>query len=114
MAEIHLLQHVAAFVLALWWTKQWLITRPVSRWRFVVAAFAGAILWVFVAFTGTSVWVADGGTTVEFGTIALAWFAAFMAFVSLIGMVVGLLLWTEEEIEDASAELPSQFQVGND
>lgn len=116
MAETHLFQHLAAFVLALWWTKQWLISRPVSRWRFAVSALAGAILWVYVAFTATSSVSASGGVVIEYQSMPLAYFAAFMAFVSVVGIILGLLLWTEEEGEEASQNLPQNVrsQLGGD
>jgi len=107
MAETHLLQHLAAFVLAMWWTKQWLITRPVSRWRFAVSALAGAILWIYVAFTATGSQGYTDGSLETFTSMPLAYFSTFMAFVSVVGIVLGLLLWTEEETEKASQNLPA-------
>lgn len=110
MAETHLLQHLAAFVLAMWWTKQWLISRPVSRWRFAVSALSGAILWVFVAYTSTSSLDTSGGVTIEFQSMALAYFSAFMAFVSVVGIFLGLLLWTDEEAREAGDDVPSYLK----
>jgi ABC-type transport system involved in multi-copper enzyme maturation permease subunit len=110
MAETHLLQHIVAFVGALWWTKQWLISRPVSRWRFAVSALAGSILWVYVAYTATGTYESSSGVVVLFQSLPLAYFSAFMAFVSVIGIVLGLLLWTEEEVDRASEDLPASAQ----
>jgi hypothetical protein len=106
MAETHILQHIAMLAGMLWWTKQWLITRPVSRWRFAVAALSGAIGWVFVAFTATESIDPSGGVTISFTSIPLAYFAGFMAFVSVVGIILGLALWAEEETEEASQNIP--------
>lgn len=116
MAETHLFQHLGAFVLAMWWMKQWLITRPVSRWRFAVSALCGSILWIYVAFTATGSVSDSGGVTILFQSMPLAYFAAFMAFVSVVGIILGLALWTEEEGEQASQNLPQTVRsnLGDD
>lgn len=108
MAETHLLQHIAAFVVAFWWTSKWMITRPVSRWRFAMSALSGAILWVYVAFTALGSTSTSGGTEILISSEALAYFSAFMAFVSVVGIILGLFLWTEEEGEKASENIPSE------
>lgn len=114
MAETHLLQHVAAFAVALWWTGQWLFTRPASRWRFAVSAIAGVILWIYVSFTALKSVDASGGVTIQFVSVPLAYFSVFMAFVSVIGILLGLLLWTEEEVAAASQNLPESVRSGLD
>ncbi|TQQ78593.1 hypothetical protein EGH24_13810 [Halonotius terrestris] len=110
MAETAVIQQVAAFLAALWWTSKWLIGRPVSRWRFAVAALAGAILWVFVAFTALGSQWASSGVVITYQSPALAYFSAFMAAVSVIGIVLGLLLWTEEETDAAVDSVPDRLR----
>lgn len=114
MAETHVLQHVAAFAVALWWTGQWLFTRPTSRWRFAISAVAGGILWIYVAFTAVGSIEASGGVTIEFVSVPLAYFSTFMAFLSVVGMLLGLFLWTEEQIKAASEDLPEAVRSGLD
>lgn len=114
MAETHVLQHVAAFAFAMWWTKYWLMNRIIARWRFAVSALSGSILWVYVAYSATNAIAPDGaGGTIAFQSMALSYFAAFMAFVSVIGAILGLLLWTEEEgqlaTEGLSDSMKTQF-----
>jgi len=106
MVETHLFQHVAMLAGMLWWTKQWLITRPVSRWRFAVAALAGAIGWIYVAFTATQSAQGSSGVVIVYQSMPLAYFATFMSFVSVVGIFLGLALWTEEEIDESSQNLP--------
>ena len=108
MAETHLFQHLAAFVVAFWWTSKWMITRPVSRWRFAMSALAGAIVWIYVAFTALGSVATTGGVTVLIQSQSLAYLAAFMAFVSVVGMILGLFLWTEEEGEKATEGVPDE------
>ena len=105
MAETHILQHAIAFALAVWWTKGWLMNRLVSRWRFALSGFAGALLWLYVAFTATRVFEYSGGQEVVYSSLALAYLAGFMVFLSLVGTVLGLFLWTEEEGQRAVDEL---------
>lgn len=116
MAETHILQHVAAFAFAMWWTKQWLVTRPVSRWRFALSALSGSILWVYVAYSATRAVDTSGGVTVVFGSLPLAYFSAFMALLSVVGIFIGLLLWTEEEVEKSSENIPemARSKLGGD
>lgn len=106
----HLYQHLIAFIGAMWWTKKWLITRPVSRWRFAVSALAGSILWIYVAFTATQSFNSSSGEVIAYQSMPLAYFSTFMAFVSVIGIILGLLLWTEEETEQASENIPAQVR----
>ena len=110
MAEVHLIQWTVAFGGALWLTARWLLTRPGQRWRHIVAGLACTILWLPVAYTADNVHVADGGTTVAFGSQAFAAVSTFMVVVSLVGIVVGLLLWVEREAEDAHEALPAEMQ----
>lgn len=105
MAETHLLMFVIPFATNVWWTKSWLMDPVTQRWRFAVSALAGAIAWVYLAYTATRVVDASGGVQIVYGSQALAVFCAFMAFVSVIGIILGLLMWTEEAGEDTVGEL---------
>lgn len=109
MAETHILQHLAGFVLAMWWTKSWLMQRTVARWRFAISGLTGSILWIFVAYTATRALDTSSGVTIAFNSMPLAYFSAFMAFVSVIGTMLGLVLWTEEEARDATEEMPDRI-----
>jgi len=111
MAGTHVLQHVAGFVIAMWWTKHWLMDNIVARWRFAVSALSGAILWFFVYYTATNEIDTSGGVTISFGSTALAYFGAFMAFASVIGMILGLLLWAQEEGQLTADQLPDAVQT---
>jgi len=111
MAEIHLLQWTAAFIGALYITFQWLVTRPRSRWRHITVGIVSTLLWIPVAYTAGNVGVAtDSGEVVTFGSEALGGVAIFMVVVCIGGLVLGLLLWVEEEAEEAHKELPSEMQ----
>jgi len=110
MAGTHLFQHVAMLIMLMWWTKQWLIARPVSRWRFAISALAGAIGWLYVAFTALGVEAGSGEVVIQYQSPSLAYFSGFMAFVSFIGIVLGLVLWTEEETEEASQDIPASVR----
>lgn len=107
MPDPHLWMFVAPFLAAIWWTRQWLLTRLVSRWRFVIGGLLGTLLWVYCAYASTRVLVADGGTTVTFGSTSLAYFCVVMAIVSFVGIPIGLLEWTEEEGEEVREEVPN-------
>lgn len=111
MAETHVLQHVIAFALALWWTKSWLMDQIIARWRFTIAGLGGSILWIYVAYTATRVFDASGGTEIIYSSIALSYFSAFMAFVSVVGTILGLFLWIEEEGREAAGELPDAVET---
>lgn len=111
MAETHILQNVIPLALALWWTKSWLMDPIISRWRFAVSAVAGSILWVYVAYTSTRAVDTSGGVEIIFESMALAYFSAFMAFVSVVGMVLGLLLWVDEEAKEAAETLPGAVRT---
>ncbi len=117
MVETHLFQHLGMLVIATWWTSKWLINRPASRWRFLMASLSGAIMWVYVAFTalGSSA-LTDTGNTVLVQSEALAYIGTFMAFISVVGMLLGLFMWAEEETEAASEGAPreSLSNVGGD
>lgn len=112
MAETHLLMNVAALLAATWWTKSWLMDPIVSRWRFVVASLVSVPLWVFVAYSSTRVVDPSSGVGHIFGSMALAYVAAIMALVSIVGCVLGLYLWTEEEIQESEATLPQNLRMG--
>jgi hypothetical protein len=49
--------------------------------------------------------------TQAFGSDGLAVFATFMAFVSIIGIFLGLLFWTEETVEAVSEDAPKSGGV---
>ncbi|MFB6197103.1 MAG: hypothetical protein ABEI52_02380 [Halobacteriaceae archaeon] len=106
--EVHLFQHVALLVMLFWWTKGWLLEKPETqqRWRFIVAALAGAIGWIIVAYTATGSVAASSGVTILYQSMAIAYFSAFMAFLSVIAIPLGLLMWVEEETEKASEDIP--------
>jgi len=100
MAETHLLMFVIPFATTVWWTKSWLMDPIASRWRFAVSALAGTLAWVYLAYSATRVVEASAGVQIVYGSQALSVFCAFMAFVSVIGTLLGLLLWTEEAGEE--------------
>jgi hypothetical protein len=111
MAETHLWQFTAMLVLTMWWTKSWLINRVASRWRHLTGALVSTIAWAYISFTATRVADPSGGVTIVFGSEALATFAAFMAFVSVIGIFLGLLFWTEETGREISEDVPKSGGV---
>lgn len=110
MAEIHLIQWTAAFLAALYLTCKWLLDRPNSRWRHIVVGLVSTLLWIPVAYTAGNVGVAEGGAVVAFGSDALGAFAIFMVVVNIVGLLLGLMLWTEEEAAETHERLPSNMQ----
>jgi len=110
MADTALLQATVAFAGALWWTKHWLVNRPPARWRFAVSALSGALLWVLVAFVSTNAQAASSGVVVAFESMPIAYFSAFMAVLSVVGTVLGLLLWTEEEVKETGRNVPQNLR----
>lgn len=112
MAEIHVFQWTAAFVMALFLTSRWLLTRPRSRWRHIAHGLFTTLLWIPVAYTAGNVAVADNGEVVTFGSDALGSVAIFMIVVCIGSLLVGLVLWVEEEADEASEALPGQMQRG--
>lgn len=112
MTTVHVAQWTAAFLAAIGVTGAWLLVRPRSRWRHLVAGLVAVILWLPVAYTAGNVGVADGGQVVTFGSEALAGVATFMIVVNLLGLVLGLYLWVEEAADDASDELPRDMRGG--
>lgn len=111
MAETHILQNVIPLALALWWTKNWLMDTIVARWRFAVSAIAGGILWIYVAYSSTRAVDASSGVEIVFESFALAYFSVFMAILSVVGMLLGLTLWAEEEGERTTQTLPDAVQT---
>jgi len=111
MAETHVLTFVVVLALTMWWTKGWLINRVASRWRHLLGSLVSTIAWVYLAFTATRVADTSGGVTIIFGSDALSTFAAFMAFVSVLGVLLGLLFWTEETGREVSEDLPKSGGV---
>lgn len=114
MPDIHLFQWVVAFLAALGLTASWLLIQPAQRWRHIVSALVSALLWIIVAYTSGNVAVASQGQAVSFGSEALGAFAIFMVVVDIVGLVLGLLLWTEAEAEDASRSLPDDLRRPGD
>lgn len=110
MPDIHLLQWSLAFAAAIWLTARWMLDRPGQRWRHIAAGVTSTLLWIPVAYTADNVHVADAGGTTAFGSGALAVFATFMVVVNLLGLIVGLLLWVEGEVEDVGGNLPDGMQ----
>lgn len=112
MAETHVGMHLVALLIAFWWTKNWLMEPIIAKWRFTVAALAGTILWIWLAFASTRVVAASGGVQLVYGSTALAYVCGFMALVSVVGLILGLLLWTEEEAEQAARNAPVEALSG--
>lgn len=110
---VHVGQWMVLFIVAAGWTARWLLTQPSQRWRHLVAGIAATLLWIPTAYTANNVGVADGGTTVTFGSSAIAGVATFMVVASVAGVVVGLLLWVEQSADAASAELPASMRRGD-
>lgn len=105
MAETHVIQWTAAFAGAIWLTARWLLERPRSRWRHIAMGIVCAVLWLPVSYLATNVETADGGTTTAFGSDALAGFGTLMVVVCIAGLLVGLTLWAEESVDEASEQL---------
>ncbi len=114
MPDIHLIQWTAAFAAALYLTSKWLIERPRSRWRHIVSGLVSTILWIPVAYTAGNVAVADNGEAVAFGSEALGGFGILMVVVNIAGLILGLFLWAEEEVEEASNNTPDMRQQPGD
>jgi hypothetical protein len=112
VADPHLWMWVAAFVGALWWTKNWLMDTMASRWRFILATLAGIPLWVVVAFLSTRVVSGSSGVGIVYASTALSYVAAIMAFVTAVGFVLGLYLWAEEEAQEAADAVPDGASPG--
>jgi hypothetical protein len=112
--QIHLFQWVVAFAVASGFTAAYLLRRPTSRWRHIAAGIANTLLWIPVAYLSNNVYVlSDAGNKVAFGSEALVGVGTFMVFVSLLALIVGLVLWVEEEAEAMSAALPQELQRGD-
>lgn len=106
MVETHVIAHFAIpFAVTVWWTKSWLMDPIASRWRFTISAFSGTIAWVYLAYAATRGVEASGGVQEVYGSISLAYFCGFMAVVSFVGIILGLLLWTEESGTETIGEL---------
>lgn len=110
MVDVHLFQWVAAFAAAFWLTARWLLERPRSRWRHILGGLVSTLIWIPVAYTAGNVAVNSGGVTMRFGSDALGTFAAFMAVLCIVGLLVGLMLWAEEAADDAHDALPDGMQ----
>lgn len=110
MAEsFHLWLLLVLVVSAVWWTKHWLLTRLISRWRYAIAGGVSTLLWIIVAYASTRYIVTTGGVEFTYQAMSVAYMATFMAFVSVVGILLGLLTWAEEEGRDASEELPDRM-----
>jgi len=114
MPDVHLFQWVAVFAAAIWVTSRWLLSRPTSRWRHIIGGIVSTILWIPVAYQSNNVYVADGGTTTAFGSDAIASVATFMIVVCVLGIIVGLVLWVEETVDEAHDSLPNRMQHRRD
>lgn len=110
MAEIHLIQWTAAFAAGMYLTSKWLLDRPRSRWRHFVVSIVATLLWIAVAYTAGNVGVASEGEVVAFGSAALSTFSIFMVVVNIAGLLLGLMLWAEEEVEETHESLPEEMQ----
>lgn len=110
MAETALLMHVVAFAGALWWTKHWLMDPIAQRWRFILSSLSSVPLWIVVAYTATRAVEGSSGVGIVYESLPVAYFGALMAFLSLLGFVLGLFLWTEEEGERAAESLPENVR----
>lgn len=113
MAETHIIAHFAVpFIAAVWWTKSWLMDPIQSRWRFAISALVGTIVWVYLAYAATRGVEGSAGIQIVYGSTALAYVCGLMALVSFIGIVLGLLLWTEEAGRDTVGELRQRSGIG--
>ena len=110
MPETHLYQFVVPFAMAVWWTKSWLMDPVLSRWRYLAAGLAGTIVWVWLAFAATRVATNSAGVTVVYGSTGLAYVGAFMALLSFLGTIWGLVVWTEETGEQAIRAVPDRYR----
>lgn len=110
MPDVHLLQWAVAFAVAAWLTARWMLTRPETRWRHLVAGIVTTLLWLPVAYTAGNVHVADGGSKVAFGSDALGTFAIFMVVVCIVNLVVGFMLWVEGAVDESHKDLPDGMQ----
>jgi len=110
MPETHLFMHVAVFLAATWWTKNWLMDTMAQRWRFILATLGGVPMWLVSAYTATRVVEGSSGVGIVYGSMAIAYLSAMMAFVSVVGFVLGLYLWAEQEGEQAAQELPENVR----
>lgn len=107
---IHATQWAVVWLAAIGWTATWLLSRPASRWRHLLGGVVAVLLWVPVAYTSNNVGVASNGSTLTFGSDAVAGVATFMVVVCLAGLLIGLYLWVEEQADAAEDALPSEMQ----
>ena len=114
MPEIHVIQWSVVFLAAVWLTARWLMQRPPSRWRHIAVGIANFLLWVPVAYTAGNVGDSSGGETLAYGSDALAAVSSFMLVVCIGGIIIGLLLWVEEGVEETSDALPQQARRPGD
>ncbi len=110
MPDIHVIQWTAVFAAAMYFTCKWLVERPRSRWRHIAGSLVSILFWIPVAYTAGNVGVADNGEAVTFGSDAVGSVAIFMIVVCIAGLILGLYLWAEEEVEEASQEAPNLQQ----
>lgn len=112
MPEPHLFQNIAVLAFAWWWTSKWLVTRPATRWRFAAAGLVSVPAWVLAAFLSLGSVSASSGVQILYASPALAWFCGFMAFASVVGTIIGIALWTEEEVERTGDRMPESVRSG--
>jgi len=103
----HVWMVVVPFAVAVWWTSQWLLQPVVSRWRHVAAGLVSILLWIYLSFASTRA-LAGSPEQYAYGSEALAFVSVFMALVSFLGVILGLLLWVEETASDAVSEADGQ------
>lgn len=111
MTTVHVTQWAVAFLAAFALTGAWLLRRPASRWRHIFTGIVSTVLWIPVAYTAGNVGVADGGTVVTFGSQALGSVGIFMVVVNIVALLIGLVLWVEENVDEASNELPNDMRA---
>lgn len=107
---VHLFQWFGLWIAAVWWSKHALMNRGGGvRWRQVLSSITGAILWIPVAYLSTN--VADGSTggVTLYGSEALGYIGVFMSIVMILTFILSLVLWSEEEAEEAGQELKDRL-----
>jgi len=102
----HVIQYLAVFLGALWWSKHTLMNRGGGvRWRQFLSALVGAVLWIPVAYMSTAVADSASGVVITFGAPALGYIGVIMVFVMFITAILSIVLWSMEEAEDSASEL---------
>ena len=110
MADVHVFQWVVLFAAALYLTFRLFMQPPTQRWRHVLLSVVGVMIWIPTAYLANNVGVASSGVTMAFGSDALAVFGIFMVLANILGLVLGLLFWVEDEAMAAHESLPQRMQ----